>query len=157
MGGQSGWCGWSGGWWDGWCTGKEWGEWQGGWCCGGCDGDGAVCLLKINFLTKFQVLKKIIDLRKDLKYEHQSGWVGGLVGGFMVWVVGWVVVGFMVGWVWWCGTWWGGWLEDSWGGCIYSPTHEQLQCQNISFYENPPTHQTYPKCHSITVHILTHT
>ena len=55
-------------------------------------------------------------------------------GGFM----GWVVVG---------------WLEGSWGGCIYSPIHEQLQCQNISFYEHPPTHQTYPKCHSITVHI----
>ena len=37
------------------------------------------------------------------------------------------------------------------------PTHEQLQCQNISFYEHPPTHQIYPKCHSITAHILTHT
>ena len=66
------------------------------------------------------------------------GWVG---------VVVWVVVGCMVGWV----------VGGSWGGCIYSPTHEQLQCQNISFYEHPPTHQTYPKCHSITVHILTHT
>ena len=22
----------------------------------------------------------------------------------------------------------GGWLEGSWDGCIYSPTHEQLQC-----------------------------
>ena len=58
-------------------------------------------------------------------------------------VVGWVVVGFMGGW-WWA-AWWGGWLESSWGVCIYSPTHEQLQCQNISFYEHPPTHQTYPK------------
>ena len=52
------------------------------------------------------------------------GWVvggDGVVGGF----IGWVVEGFM-GWVgvWWCG----GLLEGSWGGCIYSPTHEQLPC-----------------------------
>ena len=40
------------------------------------------------------------------------------------------------------------------GGCIYLPTHEQLQCQNISFYEHLPTHQTYPKCHSATIHVL---
>ena len=84
-----------------------------------------------------------------------GGWVGdGVgVGGFMEWVVvGWVVVGFMGGW--WWGAWWGGWLESSWDGCTYSPTHEQLQCQNISFYEHPPTHQTHPKCHSVTIHIL---
>ena len=36
----------------------------------------------------------------------------------------------------------------------YSPTHEQLSCHNISFYEHPPYHQTYPKCHSVTIHIL---
>ena len=82
---------------------------------------------------------------KDLKYKHQSIIVGGWwgVGG------GWLEVS-LGGW------WWGGWLEGSWDGCIYSPTDEQLQCQNISFYEHPPTHQTYPKCHSITLHILTH-
>ena len=94
---------------------------------------------------------------------------------------------------------------------MYPPTHKQLQCQNISFYEHPPiehtesvtlslyiyqpnyeqlsqyfilgtptqplnihkestchstfthppiehppTHQTYPKCHPVTVHVLTH-
>ena len=88
-----------------------------------------------------------------------GGFIGWVVGGLMGWVVvGWVIGGFM-GWVgvWWWGAWWGGWLEISWGGCIYSTTHEQLQCQNISFYEHPPTHQTYPKCHSITVHIFTQT
>ena len=37
---------------------------------------------------------------------------------------------------------------------IYSPTHEQLRCHNISLYEHPPTHQTYPKCHYVTIHIL---
>ena len=87
-----------------------------------------------------------------------SKWVGGrVVGGFM----GWVVVGFM-GWVvvvvWVVvSAWWGGWLKGSRSECIYSPTHEQLQCQNISFYEYPPTNQIYPKCHSITVLIFTHT
>ena len=29
-------------------------------------------LMKINFLTKFPHLEKIVDLMKDLKYEHQS-------------------------------------------------------------------------------------
>ena len=24
----------------------------------------------------------------------------------------------------------------------------------LNFYEHPPTHQTYPKCHSVTIHIL---
>ena len=78
--------------------------------------------------------------------------VGWVVGGLMEWVVvGWVVRGF-IGWVVVARVVGGfmGWVH-------YSPTHEQLQCQNISFYEHPPTHQTYPKCHSITVHILTHT
>ena len=82
---------------------------------------------------------------KDLKYEHQSIKVGGWWGGWRVHGKG------GCGGV---GAWWGGWLEGSWGGCIYSPTHEQLQCQNISFYEHPPTNQTYPKCHSITIHVL---
>ena len=71
---------------------------------------------------------------KDLKYEHQSIKVGGWWGGWKV--GGWRFHG--MGRVWWCG--W--WLEGSWGRCIYPPTHEQLQCQNISFYEHPPTHQT---------------
>ena len=59
-------------------------------------------------------------------------WVGGGVGGWRVHGVGsggvggWRVHG-VVG-VWWCGWWWDGLLEGSWGGCIYSPTHEQLQC-----------------------------
>ena len=52
---------------------------------------------------------------KDLKYEHQSYKVSG-------WWGGWRVHG--VGGVWW----WGGLLEGSWGGCIYSPIYEQLQC-----------------------------
>ena len=34
---------------------------------------------------------------------------------------------------------------------IYSPTNEQLQCQNNSFYEHPPTHRTYTRCHSVTL------
>ena len=38
---------------------------------------------------------------------------------------------------------------------MYSPAHKQLHCQNISFYKHPPTHQTYPKCPSVTVHVLT--
>ena len=29
-------------------------------------------LTKLNFLTKFSVLEKFVDLMKDLKYEHQS-------------------------------------------------------------------------------------
>ena len=97
---------------------------------------------------------------KDLRYEHQSIKVGGWWCGWRVvgwgvygWeVVGWVVVAFMgrVGVVV-CMV---GCLEGSWGGCIYSPTHEQLQCQNISSYEHPPTHQTYPKCYSVTIHVL---
>ena len=73
---------------------------------------------------KLPVLKKIIDLVKDLKYEHQSIKVGGwwmVVGGFM----GWVVVGWWLesswGWVgvWCCGWWWvhgvvGGWRVNGW-------------------------------------------
>ena len=83
---------------------------------------------------------------------------GGMVGGFMGWVVGWWVVGGFMGWVgvviWVVLGCMVGWLEGSLFGCIYSPTHEQLQCQNISFYEQPPTHQTYPKCHSVNIHML---
>ena len=30
----------------------------------------------------------------------------------------------------------------------------KLLCHNISFYEHPPTHRTYLKCHSVTIHIL---
>ena len=42
---------------------------------------------------------------KDLKYEHQSGWVVGLLEG------GWLEGS-------WCGWLWGGWLEGSWGGWV---------------------------------------
>ena len=35
----------------------------------------------------------------------------GVVGGFMGWV--------------------GGWLEGSWGGCIYSPTHEVIMLKYL--------------------------
>ena len=89
--------------------------------------------MKIIILIQIPVLKKIIDLMKDLKYEHQSielgGWWGGWrvhrmdgsgVGGCRIhqWVDV-VVVGCMVGLV------VGGCI---WDGCIYPPTHEQLQC-----------------------------
>ena len=46
----------------------------------------------------------------------------------------------------------GGWRVHGVGA--YPTTHEQLQCQNISSCEHPPTHQTYPKHHSVTIHIL---
>ena len=64
-------------------------------------GDGGVCWLKINFLMKFPVLKK--------NYRFNAG--------TKIW------------------------------------TSKQLWC-NISFYEHPPTHQTYPKCHLVTKHKL---
>ena len=65
---------------------------------------------------------------KDLKYEHQSIKEGG---------------------------WWGGWRVHGMGGCrvggwrvhgvgAYTHPPMKLQCQNISFNEHPPTHQTYP-------------
>ena len=61
---------------------------------------------------------------KDLKYERQSIKVGGWWGGWRVHGVGVCVVVLVmvvctVGWV----------VGGLWGGCIYSPTHEQLQCQ----------------------------
>ena len=49
---------------------------------------------------KFPVLKKNINLTKDLKYEHQSGWVVGCLGG------GWLEGSL------------GGWLEGSWSGWV---------------------------------------
>ena len=101
--------------------------------------------------------KKIIDLMKKVKYEHQNSYDVVIFhfmnthppikhiqsvtlslyiyfGWFMGWVVGGdgMVGGFMV-WVgvWWCGwwwgAWWGGWLGGPWGRCIYSPTNKQLQ------------------------------
>ena len=73
------------------------------------------------------------------------------------WFMGWemsgdgVVGGFMglVG-VWW----WGGLLEGSWDGCIYSPTHEPSVKKFNFMNTHPPTHQIYPKCHSVTIHTL---
>ena len=134
--------------------------WWGWWCL----------LIENEYFDKVSSSEKIINLAKHLKYENQNikvvrWWCGWRLGGWRVHGVGgsgWVVGEFM-GWVgvWWCGkwwgAWWGGWLECSWCGSIYSPTHEQLQCQNISFYKHPHTHQAYQKCHSITVHILTYT
>ena len=33
---------------------------------------------------------------------------------------------------------------------------EDTECQNISYYEHPPTHKTYPKCHPGTVYVPIH-
>ena len=53
----------------------------------------------------------------------------------------------LIGW----GAWWGGWLEGLWGGCIYSPTMNNYNVKKIHFIN---THRTYPKCHSVSIHIL---
>ena len=78
-----------------WCF--EWvvGWWGGWWCSGWCANEGCVkwicithiwsptlfpggififqgVLRKLNFLMKFLVLEKLVDLMKDLKYEDQS-------------------------------------------------------------------------------------
>ena len=107
---------------------------------------------------------------KDLKYEHQSGWVvGWLEGGWLEcswggWVCGGLdgggvhggvggwrvhgVSGWVVGWV----------VEGSWGGAYNYPPMNSYNVKIFNFMNtHPPTHQTYPKCHSITVHILTPT
>ena len=45
-----------------------------------------------------------------------------------------------------------GWgLEGSWGGCIYSPTHEVTVLKYL-IYEHPPIKHIW--CHSVTTHIL---
>ena len=88
------------------------------------------------------------------------GWLegswGGLVGGG---VGGWRVHGVDGDGV-------VGWLEDSWGGCVCGcvsgggvggwRVHRVGANTQIFNYMNthPPTHETYPKCHSVTIHIL---
>ena len=80
-----------------------------------------------------------------------GGWVGNGVGGFRVHGVGGGVGGAGVH---------GG--VDGWrvhGVGAY--THPPMNSYNVKTFHfmntHPPTHQTYPKCHPITVHILTHT
>ena len=85
------------------------------------------------------------------------------------WVVVWVLEGFMG---WW---WWGGWLEGSWGGWVCgcvggggmgywrvhgvgAYNHPPMNSYNVKIFifmkTHPPTHRTYLKCHSVTIHIL---
>ena len=86
---------------------------------------------RFHFMNTHPPIKHIqsVTLSLYMYFGWFMGWeVGGdgVAEGFMGWVVvGWLVGGFM-GWVgvWW----WGRLLEGSLGGCIYSPTCEQLQC-----------------------------
>ena len=111
---------------------------------------------------------------KDLKYEHQSIKVGG-------WWDGWKLGGWRVHGVGGCVMVWvvvGGWLEGSWGewvcggvsGGVHGGvggwrvngvgayTHPPMNSYNVKIFNfmnnHPPTHQIYPKCHSVTIHIL---
>ena len=85
------------------------------------------------------------------------GLVGGGVGGWRFHGVGGGVVG--------------DWLEGSWGGCVcgcvggggvgdwrvhrLDPPMNRYNVKIFNFMStHPPTHQTYPKCHSVTIHIL---
>ena len=101
-------------------------------------------------------------------------------GWFMEWVVGWLE-GSWGGWVggWWWYGWlkgsWGGWLKGSWGGWVCGGvgggavgcwrihgvgayTHPPINSYNVKIFNfmntHPPTHQTYPKCHSLTIHVF---
>ena len=80
----------------------------------------------------------------------------------------------MIGWLEssWGGWWWCGWLEGSWGGWVwlgggggehggvdgwrvYGSPIKSYSVKIFNFMNtHPPTHQTYPKCHSVTIHIL---
>ena len=93
--------------------------------------------------------------------------MGCMEGSWGGWVEGWVVEGFM-GWV-------VGWFEGSWDGWVCGGvsgggvgcwrvhgvgayTHPPMNSYNVKIFNfmntHPPTHQTYPKCHSVTIHIL---
>ena len=69
----------------------------------------------------------------------------------------------------------GGCLDGSWGGWVCGGgvyggvdgwrvhgvgayTHPPIKSYNVKMFNfmntHPPTHQTYPKCHSVTIHIL---
>ena len=82
-------------------------------------------------------------------WEVDGGWV---VGGLMGWVggggvVGWRVHGMGGGGV-------GGWRIHRTGAY----THPPMNSYNVKIFNlmntHPPTHQTYPKCYSVTIHIL---
>ena len=133
----------------GFMCGWWWGAWWGGWLessWGGCITHSPMNSYNVktfHFMNTQPPIKHIQSVTLSL-YIYFGWFMGGrwVVGGFMGWVGGWVVEGFVewvvVGWVaggfmgwvgiWLSGWWWGGLLEGSWGGCIYSPTHEQLQC-----------------------------
>ena len=68
-----------------------------------------------------------------------GGWRVHGVGG---WVVVWVVVGWVVG---------------GFPG-VGAYTHPPMNSYNVKIFNfmktQPPTHQTYLKCHSVTIHIL---
>ena len=70
---------------------------------------------------------------------------------------------------------WGGWLKGSWDGWLCDGvggggvgcwrvhgvgayTHPPMNSYNVKIFNfmntHPPIHQTYPKCHSVTIHIL---
>ena len=99
---------------------------------------------------------------KDLKYEHQSIKVGGWWGGWRVHGVGGGVGGCRVHGVGGCGCVGGGGVHggvDGWrvhGVGAY--THPPIKGYNVTIFHfmntHPPTHQTYPKCHSVTINIL---
>ena len=92
---------------------------------------------------------------------------GGMMRGFIGSVSGW--------WEGWLESSWGGWLEGSWGGLVCGGmdgggvdgwrvhgvgayTHPPIKDDNVKIFNfmntHLPTHRTYPKCHSITIHIL---
>ena len=72
---------------------------------------------------------------------------GGEIGGWKVHGVGgYVIVWVVVGWV------GGGFM-----GWVHVLTHP-CNSYNVKIFNfmntHPPTHRTYPKCHSVTIHIL---
>ena len=86
-----------------------------------------------------------------------GGWVVGRVfEGFMGWVVvGWVIGGFMGGL---CGCVSGGGVGGQRVHREGAYTHPPMNSYNVKIFNfmntYPPTHQTYPKCYSVTIHIL---
>ena len=99
----------------------------------------------MNILTKFPVLKKIIDLMKDLKYEHHSIKVGGCWGSWRVHGMGG------------CGGVGGGGVHDGVGGWMVhgvgAYSHSSTNSYNVKTFHFMKTHPPI----KLSLHYCTYT